>query len=392
MSTLRRRGRFYNPANHYLLAIILFCLNFSTVLAQTIAAIGDYGVNDINEANVAALVKSLNPDFIITLGDNNYPIGASETIDENIGQYYQEYIYPYIGSYGTGDTINRFFPSIGNHDAATLDGQPYLDYFALPGNERYYDIVKGNVHLFSINSDGGEPDGNDSSSIQAQWLKRKLENSNANWKIVYFHHPAYSPSSKHGSTVWMQWPFQKWGASAVIGGHDHTYERIMINGLPYFVNGLGGRYPYGFGDPLKGSAVRYNDDFGAMIIEANSDSIQFKFINLSNELIDCFSLGGKNSSCIHEVCDSGEPHLQVSPNPIDGIATLKYCVFVNAPVVVRIYNSQGDVVETLVDNSDHKPGRYQVILNSMIMDPGIYFCELSYGKEKKVKKIVVIGN
>ena len=74
------------------------------------AVIGDYGLAGEPEAGVAALVKSWDPDFIITLGDNNYPDGAADTIDENIGQYYHEYIYPYAGEYGEGSDINRFFP------------------------------------------------------------------------------------------------------------------------------------------------------------------------------------------------------------------------------------------------------------------------------------------
>src|SRR3972149_6817631 len=57
------------------------------------AVIGDYGVDNTNEAGVAALVKSWSPDFIITTGDNNYLYGESSTIDRNIGKYYHEYIY-----------------------------------------------------------------------------------------------------------------------------------------------------------------------------------------------------------------------------------------------------------------------------------------------------------
>ena len=37
-----------------------------------------------------------------------------------------------------------------------------------------------------------------------------------------------------------QWPYGEWGADAVLAGHDHTYERLFINGVTYFVNGMGG--------------------------------------------------------------------------------------------------------------------------------------------------------
>ena len=44
----------------------------------------------------------------------------------------------------------------------------------------------------------------------------------------------------------MQWPFQAWGADAVLAGHVHNYERLDKNGLPYFVNGSGGNSLYGY--------------------------------------------------------------------------------------------------------------------------------------------------
>jgi len=125
----------------------------------TLAVIGDFGDAGQPEADVATLVNSWNPDYVLTVGDNNYPSGAASTFDENIGQYYQQYIGSYSGSYGPGATENRFFPVPGNHDWNTGTLQPYLDYFTLPGNERYYDVTLGPVHLFALDSDTNEPDG-----------------------------------------------------------------------------------------------------------------------------------------------------------------------------------------------------------------------------------------
>src|SRR5258706_161868 len=94
-----------------------------------IGVIGDFGAAAegptaaSNELAVANLVKRWNPDFIVSLGDNNYPGGAALTIDPNIGQFYHEYIFPYQGAYGSGAATNRFFPCLGNHDWV-LSGQP----------------------------------------------------------------------------------------------------------------------------------------------------------------------------------------------------------------------------------------------------------------------------
>ena len=261
------------------------------------AVVGDYGSGDQNEADVAALVKSWNPDLVITTGDNNYPDGTAETIDNNIGQFYHQYIYPYQGAYGEGADINRFFPSLGNHDWNTVDGDgmpyPYLDYFKLPqresGNERYYDFEWGPVHFFALDSDSREPDGVGRSSAQAAWLQSRLSESTAAWKIVYAHHPPYS-SGLHGSIEWMRWPFAEWGATAYLAGHDHLYERLVIEGFPYFINGLGGGNIYFFKIPLEGSEVRYGGDYGAILVEATEAYINFKFINRSGEVIDSYSL------------------------------------------------------------------------------------------------------
>src|SRR3990172_1481546 len=250
------------------------------------AIIGDYGSAGLPEQDVANLVKSWNPDFVITTGDNNYPDGAADTIDANIGQDYHEFIYPYTGSYGAGATTNRFFPSLGNHDWNTTNAQPYLDYFTLPGNERYYDFVWGPVHFFAIDSDGREPDGNSSTSTQGVWLQAQLAASTSPWDLVYMHHPPYSSGANHGSTTVMQWQYQAWGADAVLTGHDHLYERILQDGIPYFVNGLGGKSIYAFSAPVSGSQVRYNDDYGAMLVEASATQIVFQFIARTGAVID----------------------------------------------------------------------------------------------------------
>ncbi len=253
------------------------------------AVIGDYGWGGQAEADVASLVTSWQPDFIITTGDNNYPNGAQITIDENIGQYYHAYIYPYLGEYGQGAEQNRFFPSLGNHDWATTDAQPYLEYFGLPGNERYYEFTWGPVHFFALDSDGHEPDGVNSSSAQAAWLQERLTAAAEPWKIVFMHHPPYS-SGIHGSITWMRWPFQEWGATAVLAGHDHTYERILLDRLLYFVNGLGGGPIYSFGAIVEGSQVRFNSDYGAMLVEADQASLAFHFYQATGQLIDTYTI------------------------------------------------------------------------------------------------------
>jgi tartrate-resistant acid phosphatase type 5 len=256
-------------------------------LVVKFAVIGDYGMDNSAEADVAALIHGWQPDFIITVGDNNYTLGSADTIDVNIGKYYHDYIFPYPGTYGPGADQNRFFPTLGNHDWYTTNAQPYLDYFTLPGNERYYDFVWGPVHFFALDSDEHEPDGVSSSSAQAAWLQQGLASSSSPWNIVYTHYPPYS-SGMHGSTGWMQWPFVAWGADAVLAGHDHLYERLLVDGIPYFTNGAGGGGLYNFATVLPQSQFRYNANYGAMLVTASATEMLFEFYNRVGELIDSY--------------------------------------------------------------------------------------------------------
>jgi hypothetical protein len=256
------------------------------VLAR-FAVIGDYGSDSTAEARVARMVSRWDPDFIITTGDNNYPSGSAETIDANIGRHYGRFIGSYRGAYGPGSPVNRFWPSPGNHDWGQGTLAPYTDYFTLPGNERYYDVTVGPIHLFALDSDALEPDGNSEGSEQARWLEAALSSSPACFDVVYFHHTAYS-SGPHGSALNMRWPFERWGADVVFGGHDHTYERVTVGGIRYVTVGVSGNEAYGFGEPIPGSEARFSGH-GALLVTAHAGGMSFQFFDDKASEVDTYT-------------------------------------------------------------------------------------------------------
>jgi hypothetical protein len=255
-------------------------------LLSRFAVIGDF-TSGSPLRDVSNQIKSWNPDYIVTVGDNYY---FDSSIDTSVGQYFHDYISPYNGSYGSGSSSgNRFWPTLGNHDY-DRGLSNYTNYFSLPGNERYYTFTQGNVQNFIINSNTQESDGTSSSSKQAQWLQNALAASTATWKLVYFHHPAYT-SGNEGNNTYMRWPFQQWGASAVFSGHDHIYERILKSGFPYFVDGLGGAEIASAPTRTEsGSQIIYRADYGAMLLDAGSSSLNLKFITRNGTVIDDYTI------------------------------------------------------------------------------------------------------
>ncbi len=364
------------------------------------AVIGDYGSEGQPLAEVAQMIRSWNPHLIITLGDNNYPDGEASTIDRNIGQYFHEFIHPYQGSYGAGADSNRFFPSLGNHDWRTNNAQPYLDYFTLPGNERYYEFVRGPVHFFALDSDPHEPDGNTADSRQAAWLRERLAASQSPWRVVYFHHAPYSSSGAHGNYAPMQWPFRQWGASVVMAGHDHTYERLVVDSLLYFVNGLGGRSRYGFSStPLPQSQFRYNADYGAMLVTANRDSMVFRFYNRQGELIDRAVLSTPAITGINRqtrVSVIGDFQLfPAYPNPFNQSVTIRLKVNrpLATPLDLKILNIQGRVVwHNRIPSATI--GEYRLNWDGTVHNQpaasGVYFLVATYGELKQVQKLSLL--
>ena len=250
-------------------------------------------MDDANELAVANLVKTnLRPEFIVTVGDNHY--NGATALDRDIGKYFHDFIGNYRGTYGAGASSNRFFPAIGNHDYSAPGGYSnHLSYFTLPGNERYYDVRRGPVHLFVINSEVNEPDGTGANSVQARWLSNRLATATAPWKLVFGHDPPYS-SSAHAASR-MRWPFRAWGATAVFSGSAHHYERLSRNGLPCFVNGAGGAALLGFDSPTEGSLVRYNSRHGCMLVTATESRVTFEFYSVAGggTRIDSLELSGR---------------------------------------------------------------------------------------------------
>jgi tartrate-resistant acid phosphatase type 5 len=388
---------------------------YSQTESVRFAAFGDYGVNNVNEQSVADLVEGWNPDFIITTGDNSY---WSTPIDDNVGKYYSQYIGDYSGSYGAGSLTNRFFPTLGNHGYTDGGGiSAYLNYFTLPGagvisdnssgKEHYYDFVQGPLHFFALNSNFQESDGNNSASAQAQWLQTQLALSAAKWKIVYMHHPPYS-SARHGSQSVMQWPYEDWGVTAVIAGHDHTYERITRDDnldskdFPYFVTGLGGRSSYLFPPEnlVSGSQVRYNSANGSMLIDATNEQIVFRFYSVTGgsagTLIDSFAITdpvtdvSDDKSVLPEAFALGQNY----PNPFNPTTVITYSLPAKADVTLTVYNLLGQIVKVF-KQGEQFAGEHSVTwnatdVNGRAIASGIYFYRLTSGDYAATRKMVLL--
>lgn len=182
----------------------------------------------------------------------------------------------------------------GNHDLDTLNGEHF--FAALP-SRRYYKEVIENVGLFFYNSGYNtsgaivEPDGITESSIQGQWLKNALEESEEMFKIVILHHPPYDEStSYYPGKVALRLPFAAWGADMVISGHAHLYQRFSINNIPYIVLGPSGSDVRTQKADITRAAVIASSTSGHLKLSINSFNILVEWKDENRNVIDAFTI------------------------------------------------------------------------------------------------------
>jgi len=156
-------------------------------------------------------------DFVIHMGDVVYPSGAESGYDE-------QFFVPLAHWLRVGPVL----PALGNHDVRSARGEPFLTDFALPANgvtrqPRFYAFRQANALFVCLDVESsrfGE------GSAQSNWLKKTLRDSDATWKLVYFHEPPFSSHVSNHLVRLMLCPvFERLGVDVAFSGHVHLWER-----------------------------------------------------------------------------------------------------------------------------------------------------------------------
>ena len=248
--------------------------------------LGDSGTGDRAQREVAAQVwksRQVFPyEFAIMLGDNIYGSERPQDFAEKFEKPYKLLL----------DANIPFYAALGNHDDPN---QRYYKPFGM-GGRRFYTYQKKDVRFFALDSNYMDKD-------QQAWLERELKDSNAKWKIAYFHHPLYSSGATHGSEVDLRAiiepMFVKYGIDVVFAGHEHFYERLKAqNGIQYFTAGGSAKLREGNIRKSAMTARGFDTEQTYMVIEIDGDVLRFQAISRRGKVVD-----------------SGEIARQVKPDP-----------------------------------------------------------------------------
>ena len=238
-------------------------------------AFGDMGTGTQPQYDVAARMTEIRQkfpfEFVITLGDNIY--GGNTPAD-----YQKKFELPYKPLLDGGV---KFYAALGNHDNAVT--QKAYKPFNMNG-EQYYTFRKGNVQFFALDSNYMDPK-------EIAWLTKELQNSNADWKICYFHHPLYSSAKFHGPSLELRGILEPLfilnHVQVVFSGHEHVYERLKPQkGIYYFVEGAAGELRRGDLKKTDQTAVGYDQDQSFLLVEISGDELDFQAISRAGKTVD----------------------------------------------------------------------------------------------------------
>lgn len=240
-----------------------------------------------NTAYVAPYPQHGYPKFILTTGDNG---------DPSAGQFYPDTWGP-LKTWC--DQRGVFvFPGVGNHDY-TMGMPGFQSFFKCypPSGLQTWSCHIGQIDFFFVDAVTMAAQSTDPATARAtadgQELLRLLQQSNARFKILIGHYPAYVSVNGYAFTE-MRWNWwSDYGVCAYLSGHAHVYERIhqqTWNGFPsllQIVCGRGGSTAAGWGTLDSGSQVRIAAGGYMRIYDGvRGNAIWFEYMDVNHNMVD----------------------------------------------------------------------------------------------------------
>lgn len=295
-------------------------------VSARVAVIGNFGSADANEESVRDLVNDLEPEAIVTTGNNVDYDGTytSAKIDECVG-YYREWIDPYTGDAELPDgrtqrDANAFYPCIGAKDVEGSMQSSFVAYFesiwgdkglASDEGDLHYTFTIGPIQFFVVGTEmPGDPESDYYFSGIMDFIAQNIHGSTARYHVLVAHLAPYTNDAAEApGTNWMRTNWARLGIDLVLCGQCSNYERLSVNGIPHVIIGAGGLALGGFVSPLQvGTSVVRKSAYGALLIEADMCSMRLRFIGINNAVLDSFEIGYKNQDLHDQLLPSGEEY------------------------------------------------------------------------------------
>jgi len=256
-----------------------------------IAFVGDVDCNT-DQKNDFSSMKTQEVQTVVIAGDYAYEDAKC--------------IFDYLkaNGYSNGNSIL----ASGNHDSCNetkkWTGETQC-YYAKDINGISYFVLDGNVKDFKA---------------QLDWLKGKLVESKATWKVVVIHQPFVTAKSTHPNNGQFKTfdPLFKANDVAIVDqAHNHNYQRFLVGETLYLTTGTGYHdkgsklYDIKSKDDGQGNTAAMTNDQtnGYTVVDFNSNGYKGYFINSKSDVIDKFG-GNLNNGTVPPIDNGTKPPVQ----------------------------------------------------------------------------------
>jgi hypothetical protein len=180
----------------------------------------------------------------------------------------------------------------GNHDgwAAGSNMKAFDQPPDSTGSDGYYSFDCGDVHIVMGNYQTTYSAG----SAQSNWITQDLQASLKPWKIFGFHAPAYTwgGSGAHTGDTTMQAlttsALEPNGVKIYFAGHNHFYQRNLVNGIHHITCGGAGAPLYPVGTSAYTIASASSNCY--MVIDATATNLHLVAYDNTGMILDTIDL------------------------------------------------------------------------------------------------------
>ena len=249
---------------------------------------------------------AINRDFIISTGDNFYPVGVASEYDPQWKSSYED-IYTDFSLHW------NWYSVLGNHDYAgnpdaqvayskisrrwNMPARYYSKTFAINGNPNEQVLIafidtNPLIPAFYKSEQYGKNVISQDSTAQKKWLIKTLNDApkTVKWNLVEGHHPLFTATLKRRESYDTQAVrkslkslLDKCEVDAYIAGHDHDLQHLLPEGKThYFVSGSASEAtPI---DKLPFSKLAASE-YGFMVFSVLADTLYVQAVNEKGEVI-----------------------------------------------------------------------------------------------------------
>lgn len=249
---------------------------------------------------------AINRDFIISTGDNFYPVGVASEYDPQWKSSFED-IYTDFSLHW------NWYPVLGNHDYAgnpdaqvaytkisrrwNMPARYYSKTFDINGDKNQQVLIafidtNPLIPEFYKNEGYGKNVISQDTIAQKKWLIKTLTDApkTVKWKLVVGHHPLFTATLKRRESYdtkavrkSLKPLFDKYEVDAYIAGHDHDLQHLLPEGKTnYFVSGSASEVTAIDRLPFSKLAA---SEYGFMVFSVLADTLYVQAINEKGEVI-----------------------------------------------------------------------------------------------------------